>query len=58
MELYQIIILAVAGVIGVLYIIQRFTGISIMEKVVHWKPVAVAVGATLKAVAGALPSEN
>jgi hypothetical protein len=29
-----------------------------MEKIIRWKPVAVAIGATLKAVSGALPSED
>lgn len=58
MELYQIVQLTVAAVIGVLYIVQKFTGISFMEKIIQWKPVAVALGATLKAVAGALPSED
>jgi len=29
-----------------------------MEKVIQWKPVVTALGATLKAVAGALPSED
>lgn len=58
MELYQIVQLIVAAVIGVLYIVQRFTGISFMEKIVQWKPVLIALGATLKAVSGALPSED
>lgn len=44
--------------IGVLYIVQRVTGASIMEKIVQWKPVLVALGATLKAISGALPSED
>ena len=44
--------------IGVLYIVQKFTGISFMEKIIQWKPVVVALGATLKAVAGVLPSED
>ena len=58
MEVYQIVQLAVAAVIGVLYIVQKFTGISFMEKIIQWKPVVVALGATLKAVAGVLPSED
>lgn len=29
-----------------------------MEKIIQWKPVVVAIGATLKAVSGALPSED
>lgn len=29
-----------------------------MEEIIQWKPVVVALGATLKAVAGALPSED
>lgn len=29
-----------------------------IEKIIHWKPVVVAVGATLKAVSSALPSED
>lgn len=58
MEMYQIILLAVAAVIGVLYVFQRLTGVSILEKIIHWRPVVVAIGATLKAVAGALPSED
>ena len=45
-------------VIGILYIVQRVTGVSIMEKIVRWKPVLVALGATLKAISGALPSED
>lgn len=47
-----------AAVIGMLYIIQRFTGVSLIEKIIQWKPVAVGIGATLKAVSGALPSED
>lgn len=47
-----------AAVIGVLYIVQRFTGISFMEKIIQWKPVVAAMGAVLKAVAAALPSED
>lgn len=58
MELYQIVLLIVAAVFAVLYIVQRYTGISFMEKIIQWKPVTVAVGATVKAVAGALPSED
>lgn len=58
MEMYHIVLLAVAAVIGVLYIVQRFTGFNFMEKIIRWKPVAVAIGATLKAVSGALPSED
>lgn len=58
MEVYQIVLLTVAAVIGVLYIVQRFTGVSIMEKIIQWRPVVVALGATLKAVSGALPSED
>ena len=58
MELYQIILLVVATGIGILYIIQRITGVGLMEKIIRWKPVAVAVGVTLKAVSGALPSDD
>lgn len=29
-----------------------------MEKIIQWKPVVVTLGATLKAVAGVLPSED
>ena len=56
MEMYQIVQLTVAAVIGILYIVQRFTGFKFMEKIIQWKPVVVAIGATLKAVSGALPS--
>ena len=58
MEVYQIVQLAVAITVGILYIVQKFTGISFMEEIIQWKPVVVALGATLKAVAGALPSED
>lgn len=58
MEVYQIVLLTVAAVIGILYVIQRFTGVSIMEKIIQWKPVVVALGTTLKAVSAALPSED
>lgn len=58
MELYQIIQLIVAAVIGILYVVQRFTGISFMEKIVQWNPVVVALGAMIKAVASALPSDE
>lgn len=58
MEGYQIILLAVAAAVGILYIVQRFTGFNLLEKIIQWRPVAVALGATLKAVAGALPSED
>ena len=58
METYQIVQLTIAAAIGILYVIQKFTGISFMEKIIRWKPVAVALGATLKAISGALPSED
>ena len=48
----------VAATVCVLYVIQKMTGINFIEKIIRWKPVAVSVGAMLKAVAGALPSED
>lgn len=56
MEMYQIILLTVAAIIAVLYIVQRFSGVSYIEKIIQWKPVQAAITALVKAVAGILPS--
>lgn len=57
MEMYQIVLLVVASGIAVLYLIQRFTGINYIEKIVQWKPVQAAITALVKAVEGILPSD-
>ena len=56
METYQIVVLVFAGILGVIYIVQRMTGHHILETVVQWKPVLAAITALVKAVAGILPS--
>jgi hypothetical protein len=58
MELYQVVFLCIAGSIGILYIVQRVTGTNLLEKIVQWKPVVIALGTVLKAVASALPSKD
>lgn len=56
METYQIVMLVLAGILGVIYIAQRMTGHHILETVIQWKPVLAAITALVKAVAGILPS--
>lgn len=56
MEMYQIVILVVAAIIAVLYIVDRVTGHKLISYVVQWRPVLVALTATVSAVAKVLPS--
>lgn len=56
MEMYQIVLQVVASAIAVLYIIQRFTGMNYIDKVIQWKPVQAAITALVNAVANILPS--
>ena len=39
MEVYHVVLLVVAAGIGVLYIVQRFTGINYISTIIQWKPV-------------------
>ena len=57
METYQIILLATAGVIAIIYIVQRYIGIDILAKIIQCRPILAAISAQVKAVSGVLPSD-
>ena len=56
MEIYQIVILVVAAILAMLYFIDRFTGHKLINYVIQWRPVLVALTATVSAIAKVLPS--
>lgn len=56
METYQIVVLILAGILGIIYIAQRMTGHHILETVIQWKPVLASITALVKAVSNILPS--
>lgn len=51
MELYQILLIVFAVLVAALYIIQKFTGYNVLQKIVLTKPVISAVATAVQAVA-------
>ena len=56
MEIYQITLLSIAAFLAILYIVDRITNHKIIGKIVQWRPVLIALTATVSAVAKVLPS--
>lgn len=57
METYQIVFLTVAATLGVFYLVDRIAGLGILEHVIQWRPMIVALTALVKAASAVLPSE-
>lgn len=56
MDMYQIVQITTAGIIAILYLVNRFTSVDMIGTIVQWKPVQAAITALVKAVSGILPS--
>ena len=56
MDIYGIVLLCVVGAVLIVWLIDRFTGGAVVEKIVQWRPVLAAITALVKAVSNILPS--
>lgn len=58
MELYQIILLALAAIVAGLYIYKRITGKDILRGIMLSRPVVAALGAAVEAVCNIWPDKK
>ena len=58
MELYQIILQVLAGIVAGLYIYKRITGKDILRSIMISRPVVLAQGATAEAIYNIWPDKN
>ena len=58
MELYQIILLALAAIVAGLYIYKRVTGKDVLRSIMLSRPVVAAQGATVEAVYNIWPDKK
>lgn len=58
MKTEGIVLLCVVGVILIIWLIDRFTGGKITQKIIQWRPALAALSALVSAVSAVLPSET
>lgn len=57
MKTEGIVLLCVVGVILIIWLIDRFTGGKITQKIIQWRPALAALSALVSAVSAVLPSD-
>lgn len=58
MKTEGIVLLCVVGVILIIWLIDRFAGGKITQKIIQWRPALAALSALVSAVSAVLPSET